>query len=320
MAHKVAPALAAGNAVIVKPDSKTPLSALKLAEVLQEAGVDGLGAAVLQVITGPGREVGDALIRDPRVRMVSFTGGRETGEAIIARAGLKKVGMELGSNCPVIVMADADLELALASSVSGAFWAAGQNCLHVQRLLVHDAIYDELRARFVAAAEAYNVGDKLDEATDMGCLINEASAARVEDVVRAAVDAGATLLTGGTRRGTLFAPTVLERLPDSCALADEEIYGPVTIPHRFATLDDAVARANAVDYGLQAAIFTRDLSTAYIAIRELHVGGVMVNDSTDDRVDAMPFGGVKGSGLGREGVRFAFEEMTEPKVVCFRDG
>ncbi|MFQ5614477.1 MAG: aldehyde dehydrogenase family protein [Anaerolineae bacterium] len=314
VAHKVGPALAAGNAIIVKPDSKTPLSALKLGQALHEAGIP---PGVLQVLPGPGREIGDVLVTDPRVRMISFTGGLTVGQAIAHKAGLKKIGMELGSNSPVIVMPDADLDLAVEANVSGAFWAAGQNCLHVQRLLVHAGIYETFAARFVAAAEAYQVGNKLDEATDMGPLINETEAIRVEKMVNEALEQGATLLTGGERSGTFYAPTLLADLPETCALAREEIYGPVTVLYRFHTLDEAIQRANDVDYGLQAGIFTRDVQTAFRAAAELHCGGVMINDSTDYRVDAMPFGGVKGSGLGREGVRFTLEEMTEPKVVCF---
>ena len=314
VAHKVGPALAGGNAVIVKPDSKTPLSALWLARAVHDAGIP---PGVLQVITGPGREIGDVLVTDPRVRMISFTGGLSTGKAIMSKMGLKKVGMELGSNCPVIVMDDADPDLALAANVSGAFWAAGQNCLHVQRLLVQDSIYDEFKRRFVAAAEAYQVGDKLDEATDMGPLINEKAAIGVEKMVDEAVAAGAVLLTGGRRDGTFYAPTVLENVPDPVSLACEEIYGPVTLLYRFTALDEAVARANDVNYGLQAGIFTRDLGTAFKAASALEAGAVMINDSTDYRIDAMPFGGVKGSGLGREGIKFALQEMTEPKVVCF---
>lgn len=313
VAHKLGPALAAGNAVILKPDSKTPLSGVALVEALYEAGAP---AGVVQVITGKGEEIGDLLVTDPRVRMVSFTGGAEVGEAIARRAGLKKIGMELGSNCPVIVMEDADLDLAVPSCVSGAFWAAGQNCLHVQRMLVHAPVYEEFRDRFVAGAEAYTVGDKLDEATDMGPLIDGAAADRVERRVREAVAAGAVLLTGGTRDGNFFAPTVLEHVSPGSALACDEIYGPVTVLVRVGDLDEAIERANGVEYGLQAAIFTRSLATAQAAIDGLHVGGVMVNESTDFRIDAMPFGGAKRSGIGREGVRFALEEMTEPKVVC----
>lgn len=316
VAHKVGPALAAGNAIIVKPDSKTPLSALKLAEALSASGL--LPAGVLQVITGRGSEIGDVLVSDARVRMITFTGGLEVGEAIMGKIGLKKVGMELGSNAPVIVMADADSDLALSATVSGAFWAAGQNCLHVQRLLVQDSIYDAFVSRFVQRSAAYRVGNKQDEHSDMGCLINEAAAQRVHGMVQEAVAAGATLLTGGEYRGTRYAPTVLEAVPASCSLASDEVYGPVTVVYRFHTLDEALTIANNVNYGLQAGIFTRDLQTALRAAAELHVGGVMINESTDYRIDAMPFGGVKGSGLGREGVKFAVEEMTELKVVCFR--
>jgi len=314
VAHKVGPGLAAGNAVIVKPDSKTPLSALWLARAIHDAG---LPPGMLQVVTGPGSEVGEVLITDPRVRMISFTGGLDTGEAIMRKIGLKKVGMELGSNCPVIVMDDADMDLAVAANVSGAFWAAGQNCLHVQRLIVHEDIYEEFKQRFVEGAEAYKVGDKLDEATDMGPLINERAAIRVEKMVNEAIEAGAELVTGGTREGSFYDPTVLQNVSDDCALSYEEIYGPVTILYRFSDLDDALARANDVNYGLQAGIFTKDLQTAFRASSKLNCGGVMINDSTDYRIDAMPFGGVKGSGLGREGIRFALQEMTEPKVVCF---
>lgn len=314
-AHKVGPALAAGNAIIVKPDSKTPLSALKLAEAIDQTGL--LPQGMLQVITGRGSEIGDLLVSDPRVRMISFTGGLEVGQEIMHKVGLKKVGMELGSNSPVIVMPDADLDQAVAANLSGAFWAAGQNCLHVQRLLVHETVYEPFVAAFVAGAERYHVGDKQEEDTDMGPLINEASARRVERMVDEAIAAGARLLTGGRRWGSFYAPTVLENVPVACALAGEEVYGPVTLLYPFRTLDEAIALANDVDYGLQAGIFTRDLQAAFRAARELHCGGVMVNESTDYRIDAMPFGGVKGSGLGREGIRFALDEMTEPKVVCF---
>lgn len=314
VAHKLGPAIAAGNAVILKPDSKTPLSGVALVAALVEAGAP---PGLVQVVTGRGAEVGDVLVTDPRVRMISFTGGTEVGEAIVRRAGLKRIGMELGSNCPVLVMDDADLAAAVAACVSGAFWAAGQNCLHVQRLLVHEAVYERFRDDFVVAAAAYRVGDKLDETTDMGPLISVAAAERVEARVREAIAAGARLLTGGTRDGAFFAPTVLEGVPDTVSLACDEIYGPVTVLQPVADLEQAISRANGVDYGLQAAIFTSSLASAHRAIAGLRAGGVMVNDSTDFRIDAMPFGGTRRSGLGREGVRFAVEEMTETKVVCF---
>ncbi len=314
VAHKIGPAIAAGNAIVVKPHSKTPLSALLLAQALDVAGMP---AGMLQVVTGAGADVGDVLVTEPRVRMLSFTGGRRTGEAIARRTGLKKLAMELGSNCPVLVFPDADLDQAAASCVSGAFWAAGQNCLHVQRIIVHEEIYASFRDRLVAGAEAYRVGDKQDEATDMGPLIDEAAACRVERLVGDAVAGGARLLTGGERAGTFLAPTVLEDVPLDHEVNVEEVYGPVTNLAPFRAEAEAIALANRPDYGLHAALFTTDVATAFRVIGGLRCGGVMVNDSTDYRIDAMPFGGVKGSGLGREGVRFALQEMTEPKVVCF---
>ncbi|MFO7587337.1 MAG: aldehyde dehydrogenase family protein [Gemmatimonadota bacterium] len=313
VSHKVGPAIAAGNAVIVKPHEETPLSALLLAECFEAAG---LPAGLLQVVTGAGPTVGDALVTDPRVRTISFSGGRDTGETIVRRAGLKKVGMELGSIAPNIVMADADLELAVESCVSGAFWAAGQNCLHVQRLLVEEAIYERFAEAFVARTERYVTGDKLDEATDMGPLITEEQARRVEGWVGEATAAGARLLVGGRRDGTFHAPTLLDRVPADAKVSCREVFGPVSVLMQFRTLDEAIGTANEVDFGLQGAIFTTDLSAAFEAARRLRCGGVLVNESTDFRIDAMPFGGMKGSGLGREGVRFALEEMTEIKMVC----
>lgn len=313
--HKIGPAIAAGNTVIVKPHSETPLTALMLGEVLEQAG---LPPGILQVITGRGSVVGDSLVRDPRVRMISFTGGVEAGLQIMRNLGLKKVAMELGSNCPNIVMPDADFQQALDACVSGAFWAAGQNCLHVQRLLVHEDIYERFRDGFVEAAKAYRLGSKLDEQTDMGPIITESEAKRIEDWTTDAVAKGARLLTGGERSNkTHFTPTVVEDVPAGCLLDKEEIYGPVTGLYRFKTLDEAIAISNSVDFGLMAAIFTRDVKSAFRAVKELDFGGVMVNESTDYRIDAMPFGGTKNSGLGKEGIQFALQEMTDAKLVCF---
>lgn len=314
VAHKLGPAVAAGNAVILKPAELTPLSAVKLAEAFMEAG---LPANALQLITGYGHEIGDALVSDERIRMVSFTGGVETGKRIVKLAGLKKISMELGSNSPTIVMADADLDEAVESCVSGAFWAVGQNCIGVQRLLVERSIYDEFRDRFVARTKKYKVGPQLDETTDMGPMITEEQAKRVEEWIGMAVKGGATLLTGGEREYTRVQPAVLENVPAGARLDCDEIFGPVVNLYPFDSLDEAIARANAVKYGLHAAIFTNDLNTAFKAAYELECGGVMVNDSTDYRVDFMPFGGIRESGLGREGVPFSVREMTEEKVICF---
>ncbi len=314
VAHKVGPALAGGNAVIVKPATTTPLSALKLTEALLAAG---LPAEAIHVLTGSGTALGRVLVPDERVRMVSFTGGYEAGLAITRLAGLKKLGMELGSNSPVIVWEDADLEWAVASCVSGAFWAAGQNCIGVQRLYVHEAVYQTFRDRFVERAAAYHLGDKLHEDTDMGPMITEGEAKRVKRWIDEATAAGAVLLCGGGRRGTLVEPTVLENVPPTARLHTEEVFGPTVNLYPVTTVADAVGEANALPFGLHAAVFTRDVDLAFRLAAELECGGVMINDSTDYRLDTMPFGGLKRSGLGREGVRFAVEEMTELKTVCF---
>ena len=314
VAHKLGPAIAAGNAVILKPATVTPLSALKLAEAFLEAG---LPANVLQVLTGYGAEVGDPLVRDERVRMVSFTGGVEAGQRVAQMAGIKKIGMELGSNSPVIVWGDADLDWSVESCVSGAFWAAGQNCIGVQRIYVHRAIYEAFRDHFVTLTSRYRVGNKLDESTDMGPMITEGEAKRVERWVTEAAGQGARVLIGGSRHGAVMAPTVLENVPVTATIHREEVFGPTVNLYPVDDLDDAIARANAIPYGLHAAVFTHDVDVAFKAAYGLDCGGVMINDSTDYRLDSMPFGGVKHSGLGREGVKFALQEMTEPKVVCF---
>ncbi len=314
VAHKLGPAIAGGNAVVLKPATVTPLSALKLGEVLLEAG---LPHHVLNIVTGYGSELGEALITDERVRMITFTGGYEAGLEIVRKAGLKKIGMELGSNSPVIVLKDADLEQAVELTVSGAFWAAGQNCLGVQRVFVEEDIYEVFEKRFAERAAKITVGFQLDENTDMGPMITEAEAQRVEKWVQNAINKGARLLAGGKRKGTLFEATVLADVPEGVELDCQEVFGPVVNLYRVKDLDEAIEKANKVPYGLQAGIFTKDISKAFKAIHELEVGGVMVNDSSDYRVDMMPFGGVKRSGLGREGIKFALQEMTEPKVVCF---
>jgi len=314
VAHKVGPAIAGGNSVVLKPATVTPLSALKLGEAFIEAG---LPWNILNIVTGRASKIADALVTDPRVRMISFTGGTEAGQDIVKKAGLKKIGMELGSNSPVIVMDDADLQQAVELSVSGAFWAVGQNCIGVQRIYVHETVYDGFEKMFVERTKKIKVGFQLDEETDMGPMITEEEAARVEKWIGEACKSGAELLTGGKRKGTHFEPTVFRNMPESAKLNCEEVFGPVVNLYKISSLDEAIKLANSVRYGLHGAIFTRSLENAFKAIKELDVGGVMVNDSTDYRIDMMPFGGVKWSGLGREGIKFALLEMTEPKVVCF---
>lgn len=314
VAHKVGPAIASGNAIIVKPATVTPLSAIKLAEIFEEAG---LPKKVLTVVTGRGSEIGDVLTSHEAIRMVSFTGGLEAGMNISKQAGIKKLGMELGSNSPAIVLKDADLSLAVESCVSGAFSAAGQNCIGVQRIYIEEDIYDNFKAQFVARTMEYNTGDKLSPITDMGPLISEKEAIRIEKWVNEAVEKGAALLSGGNRNGAFYDPTILENVPENCTIAFEEVFGPVVMLYSVSNLEEGVELANHASYGLQAGIFTRNLEHAFTAIHKLNVGGIMVNDSSDYRIDAMPFGGVKHSGLGREGIRYAIEEMTDPKVVCF---
>jgi glyceraldehyde-3-phosphate dehydrogenase (NADP+) len=314
VAHKLGPAVAAGNSVILKPATVTPLSAIKLTEAFVEAGLPPL---VLQTITGHGAEIGDPLVADHRVRMISFTGGLEAGQRITTLAGIKKIGMELGSNSPVIVWKDADIPWAAESCVSGAFWAAGQNCIGVQRIYVHREVYGEFRSRMVDLTRTYRIGDKLKEETDMGPMITEGEAKRVERWVKEATAAGAKVLVGGGRTGALMQPTVLEGVPESATIHREEVFGPTVNLYPVDSIEEALTKANSLPFGLHAALFTRNVDTAFALAHGLDCGGVMVNDSTDYRLDSMPFGGIKNSGLGREGIKFSLQEMTEPKVICF---
>jgi len=314
VAHKLGPAIAAGNSVILKPATVTPLSAIKLVEAMVEAGLPPMA---IQCITGVGSVIGDPLVSDERVRMISFTGGVEAGKHIASKAGIKKIGMELGSNSPVIVWEDADIDPAVESCVSGAFWAAGQNCIGVQRLLVHKNIYNEFREKFVARTKQYKIGDKMKEETDMGPMITEDEAIRVEKWIKEAIDKGAKLLIGGGRKGAVMEPTVLENMSPDMTIHYEEVFGPTVNLYKIDDLDAALKEANSLPYGLLTAIFTKSVDVAFKAAYEFDCGGVIINDSTDYRLDSMPFGGVKYSGLGREGLKFSLQEMTEPKVVSF---
>ncbi|MCW0197880.1 aldehyde dehydrogenase family protein [Sphingopyxis sp.] len=314
--HKLGPAFAAGNAVVLKPAEQAPLVAVLLAKLLL---AEGLPAEALNLLTGRGCDFGGALTGHPGVAMVSFTGGANVGQAICRSAGIKRVAMELGGNGPVIVMDDADVEKAAAACVSGAFGAAGQNCIGVQRLYVHDAIYDVFREALVAAAGALRVGDPMDPATDVGPMIGGDEAARIVGWADEAVARGATLLAGGERAGALVRPTLLADVPDDARVACHEAFGPVVSLFRFADLDEAIDAANRADYAIHAAIFTESLRHARHAARRLRAAGVMINDSTDYRLDAMPFGGAGRGNMGREGVRFAAREMSQTKVICFHD-
>lgn len=311
VAHKIGPAVAGGNAVILKPSQLTPLSARFLVGLMTEAG---LAADTVTVVHG-NREMTSWFVRAREVRMVSFTGGFQTGEAISRDAGLKRIAMELGGNAPVLVFADADIPAAVESCVSGAFWAAGQNCIGAQRIFVARERFDEFAAAFAERTKALVAGDPSLESTEVGPMITAQAARDTLERVRQTVREGARVLTGGTVDGAVFRPTVLVDVPHSSPCWREEAFAPIVTLEPFDDVDHAISMANAIDYSLQAGIFTSDFNTALRVSEAIEAGGVMVNDTSDFRIDAMPFGGAKYGGIGREGVHFAFEEMTQPKVV-----
>lgn len=312
VAHKLGPAIAGGNTVLLKPSELTPLSAIKLVDVLIESG---LPEEIVTVAIG-GAELGKALVSAREVRMISFTGGFATGEAIARSAGIKKLAMDLGGNAPVIVMENSDFDAAVEGCVSGAYWAAGQNCIGTQRILIQRPIYDRFKAEFVARTLTLKTGNPLEADTDVGPMISSKAAGRAAAMVERAIKAGATLLCGHKPSGNLYPPTVLENVPATCDAWSEEVFAPIVILEPFDHLGDAIALANSPEYSLHAGIFTNDIESALEAASRIDAGGVMINDSSDYRFDAMPFGGFKYGSMGREGVRFAYEDMTQPKVVC----
>ena len=314
VAHKVAPALAAGNAVVLKPASQTPLTALKLTELLLEAG---LPAHALQTITGPGGELGDALCSDERIRKISFTGSAAVGRRIAQVAGVKKLSLELGANCPVALLPDADLEQVAQATAAGGYVNAGQVCISVQRVLVDRGAYGDFLDALREKVESIAVGDPLDDGTQLAALASEREAERVEATIRRSVEAGATLVTGGGREGGVVQPTVVADVPDDTELWREELFGPAVAVRPVSGIDEAIALANDTQYGLGAGVFTRDVNNALRFAREVDAGNVHVNWTPLWRADLMPYGGLKGSGLGKEGPRYAVEEMTELKSVVF---
>ncbi len=316
VAHKVAPALACGCTVVLKPAPQAPVSSLLLGEMATAAG---LPSGVLNVLPA-GAEETASLVTDPRIRMVSFTGSAEVGWRIRSQALGKKVLLELGGNAAALVEPDAPLEFAARRIALGSFAYAGQICISVQHVLVHRAVMEKFRTLFLAEVRGLPAGDPRDEKTVVGPLISEASAARVEEWVREAVEAGARVLCGGGRKGPLMEPTVLEGTDAAMKVGCREIFGPVATLDSYDDFDEALERANSSAYGLQAGIFTGSLRRAFQAFRGLEVGGVIVNDYPTFRVDHMPYGGVKASGLGREGVRYAIEEMTEPRLLILNLG
>jgi acyl-CoA reductase-like NAD-dependent aldehyde dehydrogenase len=312
VAHKIAPALAAGCAVVLKPAGQTPLSALLLAELETEAG---LPPGWLNVLVGPASEIGDVLIEDERVKVLTFTGSGTVGWKIRERAPRKKVNLELGNATPLIVEADADLDAASAATAQHGFSFAGQSCISIQRVYVQRDAYDDFVARLVPKVEQLVVGDPADEQTDVGPLIDEDARDRILAWIEEAREAGAEILAGGELDGDLIRPTVIANAGPELKVSSEEVFGPVLTVNRYETLDEALALANGTRYGLQAGIFTAGLETAFRAARELEFGGVTINEAPTFRADQMPYGGVKESGNTREGPAYAVREFTEERIV-----
>jgi acyl-CoA reductase-like NAD-dependent aldehyde dehydrogenase len=315
VAHKIAPALAAGCAVVLKPASQTPLSALLLAELETEAG---LPPGWLNVVCGPAGEIGDVIVSDERVKLITFTGSAPVGWKLRERAARKRVNLELGNATPVIVAADADLEDAAARLAANAFSFAGQSCISVQRIYVERESYDAFLELFLPRVEALRVGDPADEETDVGPLIAETERDRVLSWIEDATSRGARVLSGGTLDGELLLPTVVASAPPDALVSCEEVFGPLCTVTPYDTLDEAIALANGTRFGLQAGVFTSDLKSALRAARELEFGGVTVNEAPTFRADQMPYGGVKDSGNTREGPAYAIREMTEERLVVLQ--
>lgn len=310
--HKVGPAIAAGNAVIIKPATDTPLSALKLTEIMLEAG---LPPEAIACITGPGSELGKAICSDRRVRKISFTGSFPVGEEICRMAGMKKVTMELGSNSPVIIMDDADIETAAKAVTMAGFSNAGQVCISAQRILTSSKVHGDFLDAMRPNVEALTTGDQLQETTKVGPLVRETDAARVESWIREAVDSGATLVTGGGREGAVCQPAILTDVVPEMRISCEELFGPAVAVTKFDDIDEAIALANQTEFGLSAGIFTQDLDRAMKFAREVESGNLNINWSSQWRADLMPYGGIKHSGMGKEGPKYAVQEMTEEKMV-----
>lgn len=314
VAHKVGPAIASGNTVILKPAEQTPLSAYFLAELLQEAG---LPPGALNVVTGNGSLIGEKLVTDERVQKISFTGSPAVGKHIRSKAGLKRVTLELGSNAAVIVDKEVDLDKIISRCVFGAFAFQGQVCISLQRIYVHQELYTAFVEKFVSAAQKLVLGDPLDSATDVSALISFRDVQRSLDWIEEAKQQGATIAMGGEAEGNILYPTVLLNVEPSLKVSCQEVFAPIVLINKFLSIDEAIERVNDSRYGLQAGIYTQNIHTALNATQQLHVGGVVVNDIPTFRLDHMPYGGVKESGTGREGVKYAIEEMTEQKLIVF---
>lgn len=310
--HKVGPAIASGNCVILKPASDTPLVALKLVEILLEAGTP---PNAISCLTGSGSKIGSAICADRRVRKISFTGSQEVGEAICRIAGMKRVTMELGSNCPLVVMPDADLDKVASVAAHHGYSNAGQVCISAQRLIVSDKVHDEFIDKLLPRVNSIVTGDQLKTETQMGPMVREDDAKRVASWIEEAIEEGATLACGGNRDGAFMKPTVLLDTKEDMKVVKDEVFGPAVSVMRAKNIDDAIRMANNTNFGLSAGVFTRDIDTAMQFAREVHSGNVHINWGPMWRADGMPYGGLKDSGLGKEGPKYAIEEMTETKAI-----
>ncbi len=318
--HKLGPAIAAGNPFILKPASKTPITGIMLGRLLLDAGYP---PEAVSVLPGSGADVAEPIALDDRIKVVTFTGSAEVGKALAQKVGLKHIAMELGSNSAAIVLADADILWAADRILKGAMALAGQVCISVQRVYVEEPVFDVLVEHIVSAATKMRIGNPLDEATDMGPMISESDAKRIEDWISEAKSLGAQVRCGGKRRGTLFEPTVITNAPQSSTIVQKEAFAPVVVINPVVDLNEAIDLVNDSRYGLQVGVFTASISAAREVYERVKVGGVVVNDVPTFRADVMPYGGVKDSGLGREGPRYALEHMTYLKAFVvhhFRDG
>jgi len=313
VAHKVAPALASGNPIIIKPASSTPLTALLLGEIVKETSAIEGSLSILPCTS----ESATPLVEDPRLKMVTFTGSPKVGWDLKNRAGSKKVVLELGGNAGVIVEPDTEISLAAKKITFGAFVYSGQVCISIQRVYVHTSIYDEFLENLINETIKFRPGDPLDETVTMGPMIDQKNAKRIETWVNKAVSEGAKVLTGGNRYNNYYQPTILTNVNPSLPIACSEAFGPILIVNPYSNFQDAIKAVNNTDFGLQAGVFTNNMNKALSAFNQLDVGGVIINDIPTFRVDNMPYGGVKNSGFGREGIKYSLREMTEIKLLVY---
>ena len=314
VAHKVGPAIAAGNTIVLKPASQTPLSALFLAELIDQTA---LPKGVFNVVTGGGKTVGDALVKSDKVKMITFTGSPTVGKGIRFKAGLKKVALELGSNSGLIIDKNVDLTQIVPKCVMGAFSNQGQVCISLQRTYVMNEVYDEFLKQFSTLTKNLIIGNPYDEITDISAMIHPDEQERALSWVQDAVKQGSEIISGGTIENGVFLPTILTNVPATSKVSCQEVFAPVVVVNRISSIAEGIDAINNSEFGLQAGIFTNDIQTAFKASKELEVGGVMINDIPTYRVDQMPYGGVKDSGTGKEGVKYAIHEMTETKLIVW---